>query len=271
MPRFYDTHAHLDFPNFKNDLDSIIQRASANGIERIITIGVDQESSGSALQLAEKYPSVYAAVGWHPCYVMDAPEDVRDDLRKLAQHPKVVALGETGIDQHHLPSEKEGMTEQDDAVYLEKQKSIFQQHLEVASELKLNCVIHQRDAFDITINLLQAFSKDVRGVFHCFVGTPDQQKIIQQMGSMVSFTGIVTFKNAIEVREALQATPMDQWMLETDCPYLAPVPYRGKRCEPAYVLNMAQYLAEFLDVSIEEIAEATCANAERFFQFDRQI
>lgn len=269
MPKFYDTHAHLDFPNFKNDLDAIIQRASENGIERIISIGVDQASSEAAIQLAEKYPGVYAAVGWHPCYVMDAPEDVRDDLRQLAKHPRVVALGETGIDQHHLPSEKEGKTQADDAIYLEKQKSIFIQHLEVARETGLNCVIHQRDAFDITIDLLRPFSQDVRGVFHCFVGTPEQQRIIQEMGSMVSFTGILTFKNAKEVRETLAATPRDQWMLETDCPYLAPVPYRGKRCEPAYVKNMAEYLAEFLGISLEEISDATCANAERFFRFNR--
>ena len=267
MAKFYDTHAHLDFPNFKNDLDTIIQRAAENGIERILSIGVDQASSEAAVELAEKYPSVYAVIGWHPCYVMDAPEDVKADLIRLASHPKVVALGETGIDQHRLPSSEEGKSVEDDMVYLEKQKSIFHQHLEVAKETGLNCVIHQRDAFEIATEILAPFSRDVRGVFHCFVGTPEQQSIIQEMGSMVSFTGIVTFKNANEVRETLSKTPLDQWMLETDCPYLAPVPYRGKRAEPAYVRNIAEFLADFLNVPLDKLSEQTCANAESFFRF----
>ncbi len=269
MAEFYETHTHLDFPDFQDDLDQVIERAHAAGITRLITIGTDNESSRRSLELAERYPSVYAVVGYHPCHVLEAPEDIRSSLKQLAEHPKVVALGETGLDYRHRPSEESGGSEEDDKRYFAKQHSLYRQHLEVAAALQLNCVIHQRDAFEDTYAELKPFSDKVRGVFHCFVNDAAAQKRAQAIGSLVSFTGITTFKNAQSVRDTLAATPLDQFMLETDSPYLAPTPYRGKRCEPAYVKEIAEKAAEVKGVSLEELSQATNQTAESFFDFKR--
>lgn len=265
MPKFYDTHAHLDFPDFATDLPQVIERAQAAGITKIISIGTDLESSRRAIKLSDQYPGVFAAVGWHPGNAAEAPEDLRPALRELASHPKVVAIGETGLDYHHLPSEKPECTVADDLRYKKKQAAIFRQQLEVAAEFGLNCVIHQRDCLEDTLSQLQPFAARVRGVFHCFVDSSAAMQRIVAMGSLVSFTGIVTFKNAQSIRDTVSVTPIDQLMLETDCPYLAPVPYRGKRCEPAHVKEIANVVAQVKQCSPDELALATCATAERFF------
>ena len=266
MPTFFDTHAHLDYPDYANDLSEVVARADAAGISKIISIGTDLESSRRAIQLAEQFENVFAAAGWHPSNAHEAPEDIRDSLRELAKHPKVVALGETGLDYHHLPSEKNEFTEADDARYKQKQSEIFQQHLEVAIEFGLNCIIHQRDAFDDTLARLKPFAKKVRGVFHCFGENAGRMKQVLEIGSLVSFTGIVTFKNGQNVRDTVAATPLDQFMLETDCPYLAPVPYRGKRCEPAYVKEISEVVAQVKNCSLDELSAATCKTAKEFFR-----
>src|SRR5204863_2239399 len=201
----------------------------------------------------------------HPSDVMGAPEDIRDALRELAAHPKVVALGETGLDYHRLPSQKPEFGAADDEHYKAKQAALFRQHLEVAAELKLNCVIHQRDALEDTLAQLGPFAERVRGVFHCFANDAATMQRIVEMGSIVSFTGILTFKNGQNIRDTLTATPLDQFMLETDCPYLAPVPYRGKRCEPAYVKEISEVAAQVKGCSLEELSKATCQTARRFF------
>jgi len=265
MPTFYDTHAHLDFPDFATDLPQIIDRAQAAGITKIISIGTDLESSRRAIKLSEQYPGVFAVVGWHPGNATEAPDDLRPALRELARHPKVVAIGETGLDYHHLPSEKPEFSVADDKRYKQKQAAIFQQQLEVAAEFGLNCVIHQRDCLEDTLTQLQPYASRVRGVLHCFVNDPTAMQRIVAMGSLVSFTGIVTFKNAQALRDTVSATPLDQFMLETDCPYLAPVPYRGKRCEPAYVSDIAAVVAQLKACSLEELSSATSATAETFF------
>src|SRR5437867_8512140 len=167
MPIFYDTHAHLDYPDFANELPQVIERAEAAGIAKIISIGTDLESSRRAIQLSEQFPNVFAVVGWHPTHVRQAPDDVRPALRALVQHPKVVAIGETGFDYHRLPSQENG-TAADDEGYKRKQAEIFEQQLELAAESRLNCVIHQRDALEDTIAMMQKFVGRVRGVFHCF-------------------------------------------------------------------------------------------------------
>ncbi len=184
----------------------------------------------------------------------------------FAQHPKVVALGEIGLDYHHLPGEKPGSTAEDDQRYKQKQAQIFQQQLEVAAEAGLNCVIHQRDAFDDTLAQLKPFAGKVRGVFHCFGESADRMRQVLGIGSLVSFTGIVTFKNGQNVRDTLAATPLDRFMLETDCPYLAPVPYRGKRCEPAHVKEISEVVAQVKACSLEALSAATCQTAGEFFR-----
>lgn len=267
MPTFFDTHAHLDFPDFEGDLPQVIERAQGAGIGKIISIGTDLDSSTRAIKLAERFPCVFAAVGWHPSHVTAAPEDVRPALRELSIHPKVVAIGETGLDYYRLPSKQNGGTVADDGRYKRRQTELFKQHLEVAAEAGLNCVIHQRgECFNDTVALLMPFTGRVRGVFHCFSGDPDTMRRVLALGSIVSFTGIVTFKNAQSVRDTVAATPPGQFMLETDCPYLAPMPYRGKRCEPAYVKEISETVAKAKNCSLEELSAATCATAEGFFR-----
>jgi TatD DNase family protein len=266
IPVFYDTHAHLDYPDFVDDIAGVIERAAAAGITRTISIGTNLESSQQALKLCERFTTVFAAVGWHPCEAMQAPSDLRPELRRIAAHPKVVAIGETGLDYRHAPDEKPESSAQHNEDYRAKQQEIFRQQLEVAAELGLNCVIHQRDAMDDVLAAMRPFVGQVRGVFHCFVNNPTDLRRVLDSGSLVSFTGIVTFKNAESVRETVAATPLDRLMLETDSPYLAPVPYRGKRCEPARVREIAEVIAGVKGVSLEQLSRATCANAGSFFR-----
>jgi TatD DNase family protein len=196
---------------------------------------------------------------------MDAPDDIRPALREFAKHPKAVALGETGLDYYRLPSTKGGTPAEDEA-FKRKQAAIFLQHLEVAAETGLNCVIHQRgDCFTDTLALMQPFADRVRGQFHCFAGTVAEMQRVLALNSIVSFTGIATFKNGQNVRDVIAATPLGKFMLETDCPFLAPVPYRGKRCEPAYVKEIAASIGLAKGCPLDDLSEATCATAHDFF------
>jgi TatD DNase family protein len=284
-----ETHAHLDYPDFANDLEDVLRRAVDAGVTRIITIGTSVESSRRAIDLAEKYPAVYAAIGVHPTYVEEAEEDVFTPLRELAKNSRVVAIGETGLDYHQLPSEKVAKEKQvqvmtalrsetdeeieaqiRDGAYKSKQASLFQQQLDLAVELGLNAVIHQRDAWEDTLKLMQPYTGKLRGVFHCFGGSLDQANEVLNLDHLVSFTGIVTFKNGAAVREVAAQIPLWKFMVETDCPYLAPVPFRAKRCEPAHTRIVAETIAAAREVPLEEIADATTETAEKFFRFNRR-
>lgn len=270
MPIFYDTHAHLDYPDFAGDFPQLLERARLAGISKIISIGTNLESSRRAIQLAEQHENVFAVAGWHPNDALEAPDDIRPILRDLVKHPKVVAIGETGLDYYRLPSKSGGTTE-DDARLKKKQAAVFQQQLEVAAESGLNCVIHQRDlagethSFEAILEQMRPFVGKVRGVFHCFAGTPEAMRRVLEVNSIVSFTGILTFKNGQNVRETLAATPMGKFMFETDCPFLAPLPYRGKRNEPAYVKEISEVAAQVKNCSLEELSQATCSTAHEFF------
>ena len=283
-----ETHAHLDYPDFANDLDDVLRRAADAGVTRIITVGTSVESSRRAIDLAEKYPAVYAAIGVHPTYVEEAEEDVFTPLRELAKNRRVVAIGETGLDYHRLPSEKVAKetqvqvmsalrTETDeeieaqirDGAYKSKQASLFQQQLDLAVELGLNAVIHQRDAWEDTVKIMQPYTEKLRGVFHCFGGSLDQANEVLALDHLVSFTGIVTFKNGAAVREVAAQVPVWKFMVETDCPYLAPVPFRGKRSEPAHTRIVAETIAAARQVPLKEIAETTTETAVKFFRFNR--
>ena|SRR5258705_4230388 len=266
MSIFYDTHAHLDYPEFAPDLPELVARAKAAGITKIVSIGTNLQSSRRAIELSERFAEVFAVVGWHPTDVLEAPEDIRAELRTLAQHKKVVAIGETGFDYYRLPSKDGKHTAADDERYKKRQGEIFEQQLQVAAELGLNCVIHQREALADTLNMMERYRGRVRGVFHCFAGDVGQMRRIVEMNSLVSFTGILTFKNGQNVRDVLAAAPPDRFMLETDCPFLAPVPYRGKRCEPAHVKEIAAVAAEVRACSLDELSRATCATAHEFFK-----
>ena len=265
MPEFYDTHAHLDFPDFREEVEEVVQRAADAGISRIVTIGTELESSRRAIDLAKRFDGVFAAVGWHPNDCLSAPDDVRGELESLAKAPKVVAIGEIGIDHYRLPSTRGGSAI-DDEVFKSRQVLLFQQQLEVAAKLGLNVVVHQRASFEACIEVFEPFADRVRGVFHCFVNDPAAARRVIDLGSLVSFTGVCTFKNAGDVRESLASVPLDKLMLETDAPFLAPVPYRGKRCEPAYVREISQVASETRGIGLEELAEATGATARDFFK-----
>ncbi|MDL5054245.1 TatD family hydrolase [Oscillatoria laete-virens NRMC-F 0139] len=268
-----ETHAHLDYPDFDADREELIAQATAAGVTQIVSIGTKASSSRAAVELAARYPQVHAAVGWHPTDCEDAPEDVVAVLEPLARQPKVAAIGETGLDYHHLPSESlgpEAAQEERDALdlpYKKKQESIFRQQLDLAVRLGLNVVVHQRDAFEDCLRIMTEYRGKLRGVWHCFVNGPDQARRIFEIGSLISFTGIVTFKNARELHETVKALPLEMMMVETDCPYLAPVPFRGKRCVPAHTRLVAEQIASLKGVTLDEVARATTANARDFFRF----
>jgi TatD DNase family protein len=259
-----DTHAHLDYTDYDPDRAEVIARATDAGVTEIISIGTRIESSSRAIELAENFPNIRATVGIHPSEVDEAPDDVVSQLRRLAQSPRVVALGEIGLDYHHLP-------ENQDAAAANKkcQAELFRRQLDLAAELGLNAVIHQRDSWDDTLAILREFSGRVRGVFHCFGGTLDQANEVIALGHLVSFTGIVTFKNARRVQATAQNVAPDKFMVETDCPYLAPAPDRGKRCEPAHTRRVAEQIAQLRGSPLEEIAARTTETAREFFRFVR--
>jgi TatD DNase family protein len=261
MTPFFDTHCHLDYPDFAGDFAEVLDRAAQAGISRMISIGTDLESSRKAIELADRHESVFAVVGVHPCNAAETPEAIRGPLLELSRHPKVVGIGETGLDYYRLPAVGD-----EEAALKRKQARLFQQQLEVAAEAGLNCVIHQREAYQDVVNMIRPFTPQVRGVFHCFVDDAAAMREILAMQCLVSFTGIATFKNAATVKDTVAATPMGQFMLETDCPYLAPTPYRGKRCEPAYVKEIAAVIATIKQCSLEELSETTCRAAREFFR-----
>ena len=278
MNSLIDTHCHLDFPEFTQDLDAVITRAAAAGVERIITIGTSLESSRAAIELAIRYPNVFATVGLHPTSIEENMLDFIEEVKALAQHPKVVAIGECGLDFYRLPdSEKQDIVESAfgsitlGGVEAElkseslkaAQAAAFEQQLELAVQLGKPVVIHQRDSWNETLDILKQYS--VRAVMHCFTGSVAELGEVLALGHNVSFTGIATFKNATDVRAAAKVVPADRVMVETDAPYLAPVPHRGKRCEPAYVRLTAEAIAKERGVSLDDFARTTTANAERFF------
>src|SRR5438128_6175362 len=227
-----DTHAHLDYPDLATDLDDVLRPANDSAVTRIITIGTSLESSRRAIALAEKHPAVFAAIGVHPTSVEEAEDDVITPLRELAKNPRVVAIGETGLDYHRLPSEQVAKekqvqvmsalrTETDeeieaqirDGAFKTKQASLFQQQLDLAAELGLNVVIHQRDAWEDTLKIMAPYAGKVRGVFHCFGGSLDQANEVLNLEHLVSFTGIVTFKNGAAVREVAAQIPVWRFMV----------------------------------------------------------
>ena len=250
---FVDTHAHLCWPEFAQELPAVIERARAAGVERIVTIGTDLANCRQTLTIAEQFPVVYAAVGLHPGDAHRFTSSDTQALRHVGTHPRVVAIGETGLDYYRSQEHKEA------------QKAVLRAHLALATELRLPVIIHNRQADADLLEILREFRPT--GVMHCFSGDEKFASACLELGLLISFTGILTFKNAAPLRAVARAVPLEHILLETDCPYLAPVPHRGQRNEPAYIPLIAQTLAEIKGVPVEEIARITTANAERLLRF----
>jgi TatD DNase family protein len=244
-----DSHCHLDDAQFAADREATIARAQAAGVETMLAIGTGDGPPDleTAIRLADRYPFISATIGVHPHDASKATPETFDQLRRLAAHPKVVALGEIGLDYHYDLSPRD------------VQRSVFATQLEIAAEANLPIVIHTREAWDDTIVLLRAHWQGP-GVLHCFTGAPEQARQALDLGFYLAFGGVITFPKAEATRESARLTPLDRLLIETDCPYLAPVPHRGKRNEPAFILDTVKYLASIRFTSPEEIAAATTRN-----------
>jgi TatD DNase family protein len=261
-----DTHAHLDFPQLQADFDGVLSRAAAAQVTRIVTIGTSVEGSRRALRLAEAHPHIFAVAGVHPNNVAEEPVGYVEGLRALTGNPRIVAIGETGLDYHYLPSTRGG-TAEDDAANKRRQAEFFREQLSLAAELQLPVVIHERDAWKDTVAILREYTGRICAVFHCFGKSPAHAQEIFDLGHFVSFTGIVTFKNAEAAQQTAATCPADRYMVETDCPYLAPIPHRGKTCEPGYVRHTAEFIAKLRGIPLEEVARETERTANDFFRF----
>lgn len=258
-----DTHCHLASHKFGEELPDILARAAAAGVGRMVAIGTDLEDSARAIEIAGAHPEVYATVGIHPTDVTEITGmDWRDKLRELASRPRVVAIGETGLDYYHPPPKDWDLPR-----YQARQAEFFRAHMELAAELGLNVVVHQRECAVPVYAQVKPFAGRLRAVFHCFSGTTHEALEAIEQGHFVSFTGNVTYKSAQALRDTVKALPAGSFFLETDSPYLAPVPHRGKRNEPAFVPHVAACLAEVRGQSVEELVEETSRAAEEFFGF----
>jgi len=250
-----DTHTHLDDARYNEDREAVITRAQEAGVGAFLTIGCDLATSEAAVALAGRYPFVYASIGVHPHEVKHVQDNWYDSFRHLARNKKVVAYGEIGLDYHYNHS------------LPEEQRDRFHEQIQVARELRLPMIIHTREAKEDTVAILkEERASEIGGVFHCFSGDSWLAKEALDLGFYLSFSGILTFQNAGPLREIAKNTPLDRVLIETDCPYLAPVPYRGKRNEPAYVSQVAEQLASLYERSSVEIAERSSENARRLFK-----
>lgn len=254
-----DTHTHLDDARYQDDRDAMIARAREAGVEALITIGCDLTTSRAAVSLAEQHPCVYASIGVHPHEVRHIQEDWYQHFRGLAKNPKVVAYGEIGLDYHYNHSTPD------------EQRRRFREQIQLARELRLPVIIHTREAQEDTVAILkEERASEVGGVFHCFSGDARLAKDALDLGFYLSFSGIVTFQNATALRDIAKTVPLDRLLIETDCPYLTPVPHRGKRNEPAFVSFVAQQLAAIHcdqpGMTAETIGTVTAGNAKHLFK-----
>jgi TatD DNase family protein len=249
-----DSHAHLDDARFASDRDAMIQRAWDSGVRRILTIGngTGPDDMGCGIPFAEAHPWIFTTVGVHPHDASKVEDRHIEMMEQLAQHPRVLAIGETGLDYHYDNSPRD------------VQRQVFQRQLELAARVGLPVIIHTREADEDTERLLRA-AAGVRGVLHCFTSSRALATAALNLGFLISFSGIVTFPNARELAEIAMSVPADRLLVETDCPYLSPVPHRGKRNEPAFVLETARFLAGVRGISVEELASQTSENFTRLF------
>ncbi|MBR2666530.1 MAG: TatD family hydrolase [Oscillospiraceae bacterium] len=254
MEKIFDTHAHYDSHKFDSDRDELLASMPDRGIAYILNPGCELDSSRTAIALAERHPFVYAAVGVHPEDCQDWEDSHVDILRALADHPKVKAIGEIGLDYYWKENPPR-----------ELQQHVLRAQMALAEELDLPVIIHDREAHADSMAIVRDFPH-VRGVFHCYSGAVEQAKELMDLGWMISFTGSITYKNARRALEVIAALPMDRMMLETDAPYMTPVPHRGRRNDSSYIPFMAEKMAEIKSLPVEDVIRQTRENGLRFFR-----
>ncbi len=252
---FIDTHVHLNAEQYEDDLQVVIDRALAAKVNEMVVVGFDRPTITRAMELIEKYDFLYAAIGWHPVEAIDCTEEDLQWIEMLAEHPKVVAIGETGLDYHFDKSPKD------------IQQMLLRKQIQLAKRVNLPIVIHNREATEDCVRILQEeHAEEVGGVMHCFSGSVETAKRCVKLNFMISLGGPVTFKNAKKPKAVATEIPLQYLMIETDAPYLAPHPYRGKRNEPSLVPLVAKEIAQLKGLTIEEVAKQTTENAHRFFK-----
>ena len=258
-PMLIDSHCHLDFPELAEMLDEVLANMRQNDVSHALCVGVTLENFPRIRQLVERHEQLYASVGVHPDHELDA-EPTQAMLVQLAQHPKVVAIGETGLDYFRLKGD------------LEWQRTRFRTHIRAARECRKPLIIHCREAAQDTLRIMaEERADEVGGVMHCFTESLDVARAAMEMGFHLSFSGIVTFKNAVALKEVARQLPLERMLIETDAPYLAPAPYRGKLNQPAYVKYVAEEIAGLRGIPLEEVARITTANFRRLFLGEESI
>ena len=250
----FDTHAHLDSHQFDGDRHALIATLPGQGVGLVMNPGCDLASSKMAVELAETYDFIYAAVGNHPSDAGELSDEILETYRQMCKaHPKIRAIGEIGLDYHwnHFPKEV--------------QHRVLRDQMQLARELDLPVIIHDREAHQDTLNIVKEFP-EVTGVFHCFSGSAEMAKEVVKLGYYVGFTGVVTYKNARQSLEAAAAIPLERIVIETDCPYMAPVPFRGQRNHPGFVAKMAEKIAEIRGLTVEQAQTVTFENGKRLYR-----
>ena len=254
MTSFIDTHCHLD--KLDSTPEEAIIEAKQAGVQRMVTVSVDEPSLDFVLSMVQQFPEVYGSVGFHPHDAAELTEDLEQKIRKLAlEEKKLIAIGETGLDYHYMYSSAE------------VQQQVFSKQLQLAVELNLPVIMHSREAETDTLNILQEIPVPPLGVAHSFTSSFEMAKTLIEMGWYIGINGIVTFKNAEDLREVVSWLPLDRLLLETDSPFLAPTPFRGKPNKPAHIPAIATFIAELRGISLEQLSEQTSANAQRLFNF----
>lgn len=251
---YFDTHAHLDDRKYREDQDLVISRAKEAGLELIVNVGYNIASARRTVELTKKYDLIYGTVGMHPHDAKDLDGDGLRELKRLAQEPKIVAIGESGLDYHYDHSPRD------------VQQRVFRRMIGLAQEVKLPIVIHDREAHEDVFRILrEEKAEEVGGIFHCYSGSWPLAKEAIEMGFYISIAGPITFHNAKKTVEVVKEVPLEWLLIETDSPYLAPVPYRGKRNEPAHVVKVAEMIAQIKGLEVEEVGRVTTANGKRAY------
>ena len=251
-----DTHVHLNAEQYDEDLEAVIERARENGVDRMFVVGFDTPTVERTMELIDQYDFIYGIIGWHPVDAIDCTEERLEWIEELAKHPKVIGIGETGLDYHWDKSPKD------------VQQALFRKQIALAKRVNLPIIIHNREATQDCVDILkEEHAEEISGIMHSFSASPEiADEIINKLNFYVSLGGPVTFKNAKQPKEVAQHVPFDRLLVETDAPFLSPHPYRGKRNEPARVTLVAEQIAELRGVSYEEVCEQTTKNAETLFK-----